>query len=408
MILRPYQADLIARARFEFAAGSKSLLIQAPTGAGKTILTAHMFSQAMSKGLSSIFCVHRRELLRQSMATFDEFGIPYGVIAAGWPVDKRRKIQIASIQTLARRLKYIEPPQMLVIDEAHHVPARQWSAVLAAFPGCWRVGLTATPERLDGKGLAPWFDRIVEGPSVPDLIRDGHLADFKIYCPAAPDMRGAHTKMGDYVRSEIGEKMDRPTITGDAIAHYRRLAPGKRFLARGVSLEHSKNICRAFNDAGIAARHVDGDTPGDDRDRAMRDFREGRILGLANVELFSEGLDVPGIEAAIDLRPTQSLTLWLQFCGRALRPAYGKPHAIILDHAGNARRHGLPDDQREWSLIGREKKTMNGNGASVVKICPSCFGAQRPGQKMCRYCGAMRSEERRVGKECRSRWSPYH
>ena len=134
---------------------------------------------------------------------------------------------------------------------------------------------------------------------------------------------------------------------------------------------------------------MEGDTPGNERDQAMRDFREGRILGLANVELFSEGLDVPGIEAAIDLRPTQSLTLWLQFCGRALRPAYGKPHAIILDHAGNARRHGLPDDQREWSLIGREKKTMNGNGASVVKICPSCFGAQRPGQKMCRYCGAM-------------------
>lgn len=388
MILRPYQNAIIADARSLMSSGIRSLCITSPTGSGKTVLVAHMFSQAASKGLRSIFTVHRRELLKQSMATFDEFGIPYGVIAAGWPMDRRRKIQIASIQTLARRLKYIDPPDMLVIDEAHHVPARQWSAVLASFRDCWRVGLTATPERLDGKGLGDYFQRIIYGPAVADLISQGFLSDFKIYCPAIPDLKGAHTKMGDYVRAEIGDRMDRPTITGDAIGHYRRLAAGRRFLARGVSIEHSKNLARAFNDAGIATKHVDGDTPADERDRAMRDFREGRILGLVNVDLFSEGLDVPGIEAAIDLRPTQSLTLWLQFCGRALRPAEGKAHAIILDHAGNAYRHGLPDEPREWSLAGREKTSGNGVGASPVKICPACFGAQRPGPPKCRYCGA--------------------
>jgi superfamily II DNA or RNA helicase len=177
--------------------------------------------------------------------------------------------------------------------------------------------------------------------------------------------------MGDYAREELAEAADRPSITGCAIDHYQRIAAGLPAVVFCVSIKHSRHVVEQFRAAGIVAQHVDGETPTMERDEAIRRFANGDIQVLSNVDLFGEGFDVPEISCVILLRPTQSLTLFLQSIGRAMRPAPGKDEAIILDHAGNVMRHGLPDDIREWDLRGRKQGAASQE--CPVKICPGCF-----------------------------------
>jgi superfamily II DNA or RNA helicase len=205
-----------------------------------------------------------------------------------------------------------------------------------------------------------------------------------------------HMLGGDYKRDELPQAVDKPTITGDAIKHYMKLAPGKRAVVFCVSIEHSKHVVAQFQAAGIPSAHVDGETPTEERDEAVEKFRKGKIQVLSNVELFGEGFDLPSLEVAILLRPTASLGLFIQQTGRALRTSAGKETAIILDHAGNVSRHGLPDEERDWSLEGHQCKTK-GEKSLSVRICPSCFGAQKSGRPVCSFCGfVFETKQRKV------------
>lgn len=385
--LRPYQSDLIGQARDLIRAGETSILLQAPTGAGKTALCAHMLGAAAANGRQSWFVVHRRELIRQSARTFRSVGIPHGIVASGFVGDGLQPVQICSVQTLANRHERMRRPKLIVWDECHHVAAASWAKIHEAYPDAIHIGLSATPERLDGTGLAQWFKNIVLGPSVSWLIEQRFLAQYRLFAPSRPDLGGVHTRMGDFVRSESAAVMDKPSITGDAVAHYRKLAAGKRAVVFCTSVEHSQHVVEQFRAAGFSAEHVDGETDPRERDASLRRFESGETMILSNVELFGEGVDIPGIEVAILLRPTQSLSLYLQQVGRALRPAVGKPEAIILDHAGNALRHGLPDDERAWSLEGGKKKKSARDPDDVpVKQCPSCFSVVRAQVQKC-ACG---------------------
>lgn len=386
MNLRPYQERIVDETRAHFRAGTKRVLIQSPTGSGKTCLTAHMLATAAGKGLASWFVVHRRELVLQSVRTFAEAGVPHGIVAAGFMEDRRQLVQIGSIQTLARRHQRLRRPAFIIWDEAHHIAAKSWSDIAAAFPEAFHVGLTATPERLDGTGLDQWFDAMVTGPSVTDLIEQKFLSPYRLYAPSNVNLAGVHTRMGDFVTGEVETLMDRPTITGDAIKEYQRRAAGKRAVVFCVSVAHSKHVAAQFNAAGIRAAHVDGETDTLERDAAVALFQKGQIQVLTNVELFGEGFDLPALEVSILLRPTQSLGLYLQQVGRALRPSPGKDCALILDHVGNCERHGLPDEPREWSLAGRDARKKNSENGPSVRICPKCFAAQFPGPA-CRFCG---------------------
>ncbi len=386
MILRPYQVDILDQARAAMQRGVRSLVIHAPTGAGKTALTAHMIKTAAARGVRSWFLMHRVELLRQAAATFQNVGVEFGVVAAGFTPSPHSMVQLCSIGTLKRRLDRLQAPGLIIYDESHHVAAKSWSDIHEAYPGAFHVGLTATPERLDGKGLGSFFREMIKGPSVKWLIDNGFLSKYRMACPPnGINAEGVHRSMGDFNHAELAVVADVPTITGNAVREYIKRAHGKRAIARGVNIHHSKDIAAQFNAAGITARHVDGETPHAERLAAMESFVRGETLVLSNVDLFSEGVDVPAVECILDLRPTQSLTLWLQFCGRVLRPAPGKAHAIIIDMAGNLQRHGLPCQEREWSLAGR-KKSKTAGGASVM-ICPSCFGAQFGRPPFCSLCG---------------------
>jgi DNA repair protein RadD len=399
--LRDYQQSIVADARTSFREGLRSVLVQLATGGGKTVLGSFMVNGSSQKGLVCWWLVHRRELLTQASKTFHEMGIDHGIIAGGRSSDHESRVQIGSIQTVARRLDRLPPPDLIVFDEAHHLGAAQWQRVYDEFPHAHVVGLTATPWRLDGKGLGNWFETMIEGPPVAQLIDQGSLSRYRLFAPSAPDVTSVATAMGDFKNRDLAAVMDKPVITGNAVSHYRSLANGKRAVAFAVSIEHSLHVVDQFRAAGIPAAHVDGKMDHGERDRTIAAFVAGDVPILSNCDLLGEGFDVPAIEAAILLRPTQSLSLHLQQIGRALRPSPGKDEAIILDHAGNCMRHGLPDDDREWTLADREKRKKRAAAEVMVRTCGKCFRVYRPAPA-CPGCGhvvagAAREVEQREG-----------
>ena len=381
---------MVSEARALIQAGHRAVLIQAPTGSGKTALAVKILGNARKLGKSAWFNVHRRELLTQSAEAFERDGIPYHVLSAAW--EKRpletRGVQINAIATLAKRFYAQAPPDMIVWDETHHLAAGTWNRIFTAFPHAIHIGLTATPERLDGQGLDKHYTAMVEGPTTAWLIAQGFLSPYRLFAPPGISTAGIKTAMGDYARGALNAAADTPTITGDAVAHYKRHADGKRAVVFCVSREHSRHVVGQFISQGIPAAHCDGETDPAVRDGMLKDFRTGKLLVLSNVDLFGEGFDLPAIECCIMLRPTQSLALYLQQVGRVLRVSDGKAEAIILDHAGNAALHGLPDDVRLWCLEGREtrKRREIELGVKPPRVCPKCFAAQPRLGDRCVYC----------------------
>ena len=378
---------MLDETRSLMASGVRSILIQSSTGSGKTVLLAHMLKSAAEKGFSSWFCCHRVELIDQSIRTFAEMHIDYGVIAASYLPNEKPLIQICSVNTLINRHHKYKKPRLIVWDECHHLGASTWSKLFANYPDAFHVGLSATPQRSDGKGFNDKFSSMVTGPTVEKLITDGWLSKYKLFAPTNVDMSGVHKRMGDYVQSDLAARYDKPSITGDAIREYKKRADEKRMLMFAVSIKHSEHCVEQFKNSGIAAKHVDGNTDRNERKKAIEDFKSGRIKILSNVDLFGEGFDVPAVYGVIDLAPTLSLSRFLQRAGRMLRPSPDKEFAIYLDHAGNCQRHGMPCEDREWTLQGRDIKKRDVEKKQSVKVCETCFAAQFSGTSICQYCG---------------------
>lgn len=384
--LRDYQETLIEGCRDVFRRGGNSVLIQLPTGGGKTMTSAFMVKRASDKGSVCWWLVHRREIIAQASKTFASLGIDHGLIAGGHCTDIQKRVQVGSIQTIARRLGKIPDPDMIFFDEAHHMASGQYQAVFEEYPNAKKVGMTATPWRLDGRGLGRWFGDMVPGPSVSLLIDRGSLSPYRLFAPSTPDLGGVAIQAGDYKKDDLAKAMDKASLVGNSVEHYLKLCRGKRAVAFAVNVEHSQHIAAQFNANGIRAEHVDGTMDAGSRDGAIQRFIAGETLVLTNCELFGEGFDVPAIEAVILLRPTKSLSLHLQQVGRALRPSPGKTEAIILDHAGNSLIHGLPDDDRDWTLADREKRKKGESASVAIKTCMECFHVYRPAPA-CPACG---------------------
>jgi DNA repair protein RadD len=387
LTLRPYQATLIERTRANFLVGKRSQLLVLPTGGGKTVCFSYMAGRAVEKNLRVWILAHRVELLDQISKTLRQFGVPHGVVAPGYLGDRRQPVQVASVFTLARRLDRYDAPDLIIVDEAHHaITESTWGRVITAFPNAKLLGVTATPIRLSGEGLGDLFQSMVVGPTMRDLIEQGALSPYRLFAPAGVDLSGVHSRMGDFVRGELAAAVDKPKITGSAVEHYKKLAAGRRAVAFCVSVEHAVHVAEQFRAAGISAQAIDGGMDRGLRASVLAEFSAGRIQVLASCDLISEGFDVPAIEAAILLRPTQSLGLYLQQVGRALRTFPGKDEAIILDHAGNVKRHGLPDEERVWSLEGAPKKKGAQKSEVPVKTCGACFATVHSAATHC-SCG---------------------
>lgn len=394
LVLRDYQERAVAEVSAAMKA-CKRILLVLPTGGGKTAIATYMAKRTASRGKSVYFNVHREELIEQTSRTWRKFGLDHGFIAATRP-RVTRMAAITSIDTLKNRLAVTPEPDLVIWDECHHLGAEGWQLIMEAWPNAWHIGLTATPWRLDGKGLGHQFQHMVMGPTAAWLMENGHLSQYEIYSPDPPDMSGARKQRdGDYSKADASKRMDMPKRTGRIVEHWRRYANGLRTIAFAINVADSLTIVERFNAAGIPAAHLDGTTDDDTRARVIQQFARGEILILSNVALFGEGFDLSAIaqmdvtiDCLIDAAPTKSLSAVLQRWGRVLRP---KDYAaIILDHAGNSNTHGFPDDERDWSLDDREK-TGKGGGASSGGPPPpytcKCFRQlRRPLPTHCPHC----------------------
>lgn len=385
MILRPYQDDLVTRTRGSFRAGKRRPLIVLPTGGGKTVCFSYIAHGAVTLGNRVWIIAHRAELIRQAGNTLAQFGVGHGIIKAGVrPTES--PVQVASIQSVVARIGKVEPPDLIVIDEAHHATAGQYRKVLDAYPSARVIGVTATPCRLDGRGLGDVFDDLIVGPSLGYLTDEGFLSPARYFAPpVVADLSGVRTSRGDYAANDLEESIAKPAITGDAVEHYRKFLDGKPMLSFCVSVAHAEAVAQAYRAAGYRAASVDGGLKDTDRDDRIGGLATGKYQIITSCDLIGEGLDVPVCTGAQLLRPTQSLVLHLQQIGRVLRVAPGKEHAIILDHVGNLARHGFASEEREWSLESKAKKQKQGEDVPV-RSCPQCFAAHEPAP-VCPYCG---------------------
>jgi DNA repair protein RadD len=386
-ILRDYQQHSIDEIRGAFQAHRRVLLVS-PTGSGKTVMFAYIAAGIYQKGKRALILAHRRELLTQISGALKQFKIPHGILSADSRGIPRMPVTVASVFTLVRRLHHFPPPDLIVGDEAHHFTVKSsWGKCVQAFPRARVLGVTATPCRLDGQGLSDCFEYMVMGPSVAELTLQGWLSPAEVYAPARlPDLKGIRKRAGDYALNELEAAIDKPVITGSAVAHYAKIAPGKRAVAFCCSVKHSQHVAEEFRTVGYRAASVDGSMEDRERDRIIRAFGRGDIDVLTSCDLISEGFDLPAIEVAILLRPTQSLALYMQQVGRAIRPSPGKERTIVLDHAGNTMRHGFIDEPRDWTLEGRAPEKQERESVARVATCPKCFAMHRPAP-CCPKCG---------------------
>lgn len=386
--LRDDQEDVRAKLRVALRA-SDAVLTFAPTGFGKTVLAAALIRLIAGAGKKVIFAVHRVDLIKQTAVTFDKFGIPYSYIAAGYHFNPMHRIWIASILTLKNRLGKI-PADYVFVDEAHLSAAAGWAAVAQHYKGTGAklIGLTGSPERLDGKPLGDVWDQMVMGPSVRWLIDNGHLSRYRAFAPkGVVDTSGLHSRGGDYIQSEVDALMEGKAVIAGAARHWRAKADGLRTLAFCPSVKRAQEYAAEFRDLGIPSIALDAETPHAERVRAFMDFADRKLLVIFNCALFCEGFDLSAqvdrdvtVEAVMQLSPTQSLAKHLQQIGRGLRK---KPDpAILLDLVGNIDRLGLPDDDREWSLEGRKKAVREVEAMN----CPTCFATHAP-SPVCPECG---------------------
>lgn len=390
--LFPDQQEWIGGLRQAFAAGYHSPLGVLPTGGGKTVCFSWLTSKLVQNSKRVVLMVHRDELVEQISKTLDRFDVRHGLITAGSLYDRRLLAHVASVMTLVKRLDRTAIPDYVIIDEAHHGAAATWKKIIAYWrsknPNLRVIGVTATPELLSGEGLGGMFDEMVLGLTTRELIEMGRLSPYRLFAPhQAVDLSGVHMQAGDFNKKELGAALNKPSIVGSAVGEYSKLLNGAPAVAFCVSVEHAKAVAEQFQANGFRSMSIDGKMEKSLRREVVRDFGAGRINVLTSCDLISEGFDIPGMVGAILLRPTWSLAMYLQQVGRALRVCPGKESAVILDHVANSQRHGMPDDPRAWSLIGREEKRKKDSENVSCRQCDKCYAVSPASASKCRECG---------------------
>jgi DNA repair protein RadD len=390
MQLRDYQEEGVNRIRDAFRK-VRRVLYQLPTGGGKTAVFSYIAVNAAKKGKRVIILTHRRELFRQAGEKLLMYGVASGSIVAGSRHVPTEPIVVASIQALANRVDsladILDDFDLVVIDECHHAVSPTWRRVVSAFRRARVLGVSATPRRTDGQGLADDFDELICGPPVRWLIDRGYLCDYVAYGPpkGLPDLSQIKRIGGDYARGELGDCMAH--LVGDQVEHYLDLAKGIPAVYFSVNTRHNAVAAEKFRAAGIRAYEVDGAMADAERDRRIKGLETRETEVLMSCDLVGEGLDIPSIGCVISARPSESLTLVMQQWGRGFRPKPDGSRLIILDHAGNILRHkGLPDEPREWSLTAAAEPVRKDD--NPVRMCPNCFAMCPASASFCEACGA--------------------
>lgn len=364
--LRPYQLDAIERVREAMRAGKRRVVLVIPTGGGKTRIGADIVRQAVARGSRVLWLAHRTELIDQTARTLIEYGLEVGVLAASsaLAVAASAPVQVCSIQTLlARQLR--PPAELIIWDEAHHASegAEEWASLLDAYKGVAMLGLTATPERGDGKGLAPLFEAIVVGVTVRALTEAGYLAPCEVVRPAVL-LKPNH-------------------LAQTPLDAYRKAANGMQGFLFARNVDEAQAYAAEFSAAGIPALAISAGTKASERTAALEMFRAGTLKILSNVYIFTEGTDLPMAQVCILARGASSPGIYLQMVGRVLRPHPGKTAAMLIDLRGISHIHGMPEDERVYSLEGKAIALAE---SSPCKVCSAALPG---GAYPCAACGYM-------------------
>lgn len=393
--LRPYQHRALEHLDAAFAAGKRAPLVVAPTGSGKTVLAAEIIRR---HGGRALFLAPRRELVHQTCRKLEDIGLHYGVLLAG---DRRmnlyQAVQVASIDTaiarIVRRDRLVMPDfELVLVDEAHLSITRRRLELLDHWPGARRVGLTATPIRKDGRALGLIYDVLIEVATPAELVASDYLVTARYFSVSEPDLSRVATVGGDFHQGELAVAMNQPGLVGDIVGTWLQHAGERRTVVFASSIEHSVALAAQFREQGVVAEHVDAGTPQHERDALFSRFRSGETQVLTNCFLASYGFDLPELDCIVLARPTKSLMLYLQMLGRGLRPASGKADCLVLDHAGNVRRHGFATDDRFWTLDGTREldahqlRERAGRDEDRLLTCPDCRCAFT-GARSCPECG---------------------
>lgn len=397
MDIRPYQLEAIDQCRRAFASGSRRILLQAPTGAGKTVIAAQIVESAARKGRRILFLAHRRELVNQCADKLRRFGVDYGILMAGEDPSYEYEVQVASIDTLrVRCMKNQRQPMpkadVVIIDEAHRAMSRTYQQVIEYYVkehNAAVLGMTATPIRSDGRGLGSTFESMVRCPSIRELTKAGYLVPVQYYAPTIPDLTGIKIVRGDYDERELEKAMDQRKAVGDIVENWVRVASDRPTIVFATSVKHSMHIRDEFVRAGFRAAHIDGTMGLADRDEVLRGLASDKYQIVTNCMVLTEGFDDPKLSCCVLARPTKNPGLYLQMAGRTLRPSPGKSDCILLDHSGNVYEHGFVADDRSWELS--EGKAAN-NGKAKQRpaerrpiTCVKCAHVYE-GQLRCPRC----------------------
>lgn len=417
IVLRPYQEEAVNMVREEIRKGNKRVLLVMPTGSGKTHTMGDIASKTIINGHKILAMMHRRQLVMQMVDRFKDCGIDSGVIMSGIESELEHKCQVTTVQTYLRRLKlsdiesnkFFIAASVIFIDEAHHVLAKTYQAILEHYDGRIIIGVTATPVLASGIGLGQYFDAIVQPVSIQELIKDKFLVPSFCYGPDEPDLSKLKIVRGDYEKRGLGKIMTKPKLIGSVVDNWLRLSGDKKTLCFSVNVAHSKALKDEFLSKGVTAEHLDSFSDDNERELVLEKFRLGEIQVLLNVGLYLEGTDIPEIETILIARPTASLGLHLQLIGRGARPFPGKENFIIVDNAGNIARHGYYEDEITWQLTDKkvaakkkprkkEKKIRTCKECTALftgPVCPKC------GLKIKEYKKLIEAEEAeliRIGK----------
>jgi DNA repair protein RadD len=388
---RWYQTKIIEQARVLYRS-CMAILVQLATGGGKTPTFCWIIQLALSKGKRVLVLAHRHELLTQCSRKLTEIGVPHGLISPNYRGNISKPVQVASIQTMVKRVDRLKLKfDLIVIDETHLAIADSYRKVLSHYPKAKILGVTGTASRLDGRGLGrKWggiYDEIIVGPSIKQLISEGYLVPMRVFTTEAPDISGVRITGGEYNAKDIEKIVDKPKIVGDCVSHYLKYANGRPFIAFCCSVEHAQHTAEAFRNTGVRVVSLSGNDGMEKRAGVLADLEAGKLDGITNAQLYIEGLDIVRVSCIILTSPTNSLTRYLQSVGRGMRPAPDKQDCILLDHAGSVLRFGLPDDDREWTLAGREVRRKTESTEASVRICSTCFAATRAPAVRCSNCG---------------------
>ncbi|WP_429971181.1 DEAD/DEAH box helicase [Fructilactobacillus sp. Tb1] len=377
--LRDYQQETVDGIIKSIKKGNHAIMITSPPRTGKTVVMAEIARRATAKGNRVLFIVHRKEIVDQAKITFKQQSVNMKLCTLGM------------VQTFTRRVDKLKPPDLIFIDEAHHVLGKTYLRIINAFPRALKLLFTATPIRLNGKGFTDVVTDLVPGKQVSWLIKHKMLAPVDYYAPKAINVARLKVKRNGEFDTKSIEQAIKPKIYGNAVKNYKKLAAGKQAIAYCYNVASAEKLAAEFNRKGIKAASVSGNTPKDKRKQIINDYRNGKIMIVTNAELFTEGLDLPNVDCVIQLRPTQSLSLFLQFSMRSMNPRKGK-RAVIIDHVGNVERFGLPTDDRNWTIQDTKsiKGTNNASSTEIkpVTVCEQCFATFYRTNDKCPFCGA--------------------